>query len=148
MTFRRPESALVVIYDIASRVLLLQRQDDPDFWQSVTGTLEFDEFPLQTAIREVAEETGIDVQALGLEMVDCRSINQYKIRDIWRHRYPPECTTNTEYVFALQVTGDESITLTEHDDYIWLDKPAAIEKAWSTTNQIAIQKFVPDLDKS
>lgn len=144
MTFRRPESALVVIYDLASRVLLLQRQDDPKFWQSVTGTLEDGEHPMQTAIREVAEETGIDVIAQGFEIVDCRSANQYKIRDIWRHRYSPECDTNTEYVFALRVNGNEHITLTEHDDYIWLSKSAAIDKAWSKTNQLAIEKFVPD----
>jgi dATP pyrophosphohydrolase len=32
---------LVVIYaQDTKRVLMLQRRDDPDFWQSVTGSLE------------------------------------------------------------------------------------------------------------
>lgn len=41
MNYKRPESVLVVIYANSSgRVLMLQRRDDPDFWQSVTGSLE------------------------------------------------------------------------------------------------------------
>ncbi|PVF13341.1 dihydroneopterin triphosphate diphosphatase, partial [Yersinia pestis] len=35
MNYKRPESVLVVIYAKSSgRVLMLQRRDDPDFWQS------------------------------------------------------------------------------------------------------------------
>lgn len=43
MTFKRPVSVLVVIFaqDI-KRVLMLQRRDDLEFWQSVTGSLEVD----------------------------------------------------------------------------------------------------------
>ena len=59
MPFKRPESVLVVLYDEHHRLLVLQRDDDPDFWQSVTGTVEHGEMPEETALREVAEETGI-----------------------------------------------------------------------------------------
>ncbi|CAA0276209.1 hypothetical protein ALT721_1090086 [Alteromonas alvinellae] len=64
MAYKKPESALVVLYDQHYRVLLLQRQDDPTFWQSVTGALEEGELPLETAYREVCEEIGIDAKAL------------------------------------------------------------------------------------
>jgi dATP pyrophosphohydrolase len=41
MQYKRPISVLVVIYaQDTKRVLMLQRCDDPDFWQSVTGSLE------------------------------------------------------------------------------------------------------------
>lgn len=41
MAYKRPVSVLVVIYaEDTKRVLMLQRRDDPDFWQSVTGSLE------------------------------------------------------------------------------------------------------------
>ncbi|MFK9860631.1 dihydroneopterin triphosphate diphosphatase, partial [Klebsiella pneumoniae] len=38
MSFKLPVSVLVVIYaEDTKRVLMLQRRDDPAFWQSVTG---------------------------------------------------------------------------------------------------------------
>ncbi len=41
MSFKPPVSVLVVIYaEDTKRVLMLQRRDDPAFWQSVTGSLE------------------------------------------------------------------------------------------------------------
>lgn len=145
MTFKRPESALVVIYNKQLQVLVMQRDDDAEFWQSVTGTLEPDEVPGQTATREVLEETGIDVLAQDYRITDCRQINQYKIRELWRHRYAPEVDVNTEYVFSLEVDSQqECIELTEHLAYQWLDKQQAIDKVWSDTNKEAIRRFVPD----
>ncbi|EDJ88823.1 dATP pyrophosphohydrolase [Haemophilus influenzae 22.1-21] len=46
MQYKNNQSVLVVIYTKdTNRVLMLQRQDDPDFWQSVTGTIESGETP-------------------------------------------------------------------------------------------------------
>ena len=142
--WRIPESALIVIYNTTGQVLVLQRNDDPLFWQSVTGTREIDETPQQTALREVLEETGIDITALGYRLLDCQQTNQYVIRECWRHRYPPDTDTNTEFVFALEVADQQKITLTEHSDYLWLSKTQAIDKVWSETNKEAIRRFVPE----
>jgi dATP pyrophosphohydrolase len=144
MGYRRPESALVVIYDHKSRVLVLQRKDDPQFWQSVTGTLEIGEQAGQTALREVQEETGIDILAAGYQLQDCQQTNRYAIRPIWQYRYPPNTPYNTEHVFALQVSGEDAIKLTEHLAYQWLTKAAAVDKVWSDTNRDAIGHYVPD----
>jgi dATP pyrophosphohydrolase len=123
----------------------MQRDDDAEFWQSLTGTWEQDEVPGQTAMREVLEETGIDVLTQGYKITDCRHINQYKIRELWRHRYSPRVDINTEYVFSLEVDSQrETIELTEHLSYQWLDKQKAIDKVWSDTNKEAIRRFVPD----
>ncbi len=140
MEFKRPESVLVVIYDQQHRVLVLQRKDDPNFWQSVTGSLEGDETPAQTAIREVAEETGIQLEPA--QLTDCQRTNHYTIRTLWRHRYAPGVTENTEYVFTANVAGDEPILLTEHTAFEWLEKDAAIERVWSPSNKDAIVEFL------
>ena len=84
---KRPESALVVIYDDLDQVLAMQRQDDPSFWQSVTGSMELGETPRDTAIREVFEETGIDVSQDALLFHDHKTVTEYVIRPLWRHRY-------------------------------------------------------------
>ena len=71
MKYKNPYSVLVVIYaQNTGRVLMLQRQDDLNFWQSVTGTIEEGEQPLRTAMREVKEETGIDIKEQNLILVD------------------------------------------------------------------------------
>ena len=56
-----PQSVLVVIHTADAQVLLLERADQPGFWQSVTGSKDsLDELASQTCRREVHEETGID----------------------------------------------------------------------------------------
>lgn len=141
MGSKRPESVLVVIRDKDGRILVLQREDDPEFWQSVTGALEEDELPLDTAFREVFEETGIDLKADGYQLRDCGKTNRYRIRPRWQHRYPPGCTENTEYVFSATVRGDEEIRLTEHLSYQWLPVDEAVARVWSPSNKDAIATF-------
>lgn len=152
MTFKRPESVLVVLYNEHLQVLVLQRMDDANFWQSVTGTMEGKEAPIQTAAREVLEETGINLSFDRSEsggflhhLMDCRQVNQYSIREDWRYRYPPNVDKNFEYVFCAQVPASSNIILTEHTAYVWLDKQAAMTKVWSSTNKQAIEQFVPSL---
>ena len=41
--FKRPESVLVIVYTRTGKVLLMHRKDRPGFWQSVTGSMKWDE---------------------------------------------------------------------------------------------------------
>lgn len=144
--YRIPKSALTVVYNQSGQVLVMQRNDDPNFWQSVTGTLEQNELPRQTAVREVLEETGIDIVKQNYQLVDCQKVNTYPIREMWQHRYPPNTPFNTEYVFSVEVADDHNVKLTEHSAYFWLDKKSAMEKVWSDTNREAIELFVPNAE--
>jgi dATP pyrophosphohydrolase len=143
MALKRPESVLVVLFSEDSQVLMLQRDDDADFWQSVTGTIELGESPIQTAYREVAEETSIELSLARQDIMDCRHINQYRIRKQWLSRYPKNTVYNNEYVFCARVDKHAEIILTEHLSYQWLSKDKAIERVWSDSNRLAISKFVP-----
>jgi dATP pyrophosphohydrolase len=145
MTYKKPESALVVLYDQHHRVLLLQRQDDPTFWQSVTGALEEGEEPIQTAYREVREEIGIDAKAHGFEIHNHQQQNRYEIRRRWLHRYPPGTTFNIEHVFSLQINSEIPLVLTEHLQYEWVSKHDALARLWSPSNKEAVSMFVPSV---
>lgn len=140
---KRPESVLVILHDAQGSVLLLQRADDPAFWQSVTGTIEWGEHPLMTAYREVEEETGIRLEQRQHQIIDCRTLNQYQIRKEWWYRYGTTEVVNDEYVFIAQIPRDSVIQLTEHTDHQWLAKAQAVAKVWSPSNQRAIEQFVP-----
>jgi dATP pyrophosphohydrolase len=146
--YRIPQSALTVVYNRAGQVLVMQRNDDPEFWQSVTGTLEQGEKPIETARREVLEETSIDITQSAYQLIDCQKINTYEIRNRWKHRYPPDTPYNTEHVFAVEVANSQAIVLTEHSAYLWLDKALAMHKVWSDTNREAISLYVPDANSS
>ncbi|STJ19122.1 dATP pyrophosphohydrolase [Escherichia coli] len=60
---------MVIYAQDTKRVLMLQRRDDPDFWQSVTGSVEEGETAPQAAMREVKEEVTIDVVAEQLTLI-------------------------------------------------------------------------------
>jgi dATP pyrophosphohydrolase len=139
MIYKIPESVLVVIYTPELNVLLLERADRPEFWQSVTGSKDLlNEALADTAQREVFEETGIATQ--DFELVDWQLSNIYEIYPVWRHRYAPGITHNTEHVFGLCVPPDTSVTLAprEHLRYQWLPLHAAADRCFSASNAEAI----------
>jgi dATP pyrophosphohydrolase len=142
--FKIPESVLVVIHTPALDVLLINRADAPDFWQSVTGSKdELAEELEQTAIREVAEETGIDCRhgtALYAGLLDWGLENIYDIYPRWRHRYAPGVSRNTEHVFGLRVPARTPITLNprEHTGFCWLPWREAADACFSPSNAEAI----------
>lgn len=139
MTSRRPESVLVVIHT-AAEILLLKRNADFVFWQSVTGSLEVGEVPADAALRELHEETGIS----GVELIDCHCSVDFEISPRWRNRYAPGVTVNTEHVFLCQLPARVEVTLCaeEHTEFVWLDYQSTLAKVTSHTNRAAIERFV------
>lgn len=133
-----PVSVLVVIHTAALDVLLIERADRPGFWQSVTGSQDPGETLLETAIREVSEETGLDARTYRL--VDWQHSNVYEIYPMWRHRYPPGTMHNTEHVFGLTLPERLPVTLAprEHVAQEWLPWEEAAEKVFSWSNRDAI----------
>lgn len=139
-----PESVLVVIHTPALDVLLMERADAPGFWQSVTGSLDAaDEPPWQAALREVAEETGIQVgspEVPATALVDWQLANVYEIYPRWRHRYAPGVTHNTEHVFGLCVPAGTPVRLAprEHTAWVWLPWAQAADRCFSPSNAEAV----------
>jgi dihydroneopterin triphosphate diphosphatase len=136
--YKIPRSTLIVIYNDAAEVLLIERADHPGYWQSVTGSQDEGETLLETASREVMEETGIDVSQHVL--TDWQMHNAYEIYPIWRHRYAPDVTHNTEHIFGLAVKNRVPIRLSprEHLQHVWLPIEKAAPLCFSWTNREAI----------
>lgn len=138
-----PESVLVVIHTAALDVLLIRRvvafEGQPDFWQSVTGSLEEPTEELRSACaREVREETGI--QASTSDFVDWHLTNRYEIYPVWRHRYAEGVTHNLEHVFSLCVESGSPVLLAEneHTAWQWLPWRDAADRCFSASNAEAI----------
>lgn len=151
--YKIPESVLVVIHSADLDVLLIERADKPGYWQSVTGSKDAADEPLAlTAMREVFEETGIRIadETSNAErhsnlvpvrnLIDWQLSNIYEIYPVWRHRYAPGVTMNTEHVFGLMVPRNTPITLAprEHINHLWLPYRDAADKCFSPSNAEAI----------
>jgi dihydroneopterin triphosphate diphosphatase len=156
-TYKIPESVLVVIHTRDLNILLIERADKPGYWQSVTGSKDKVDEPLfETAVREVWEETGIRIEGKELpaqetsqdtglclpreNLQDWQLRNVYEIYPVWRHRYAPGVTHNTEHVFGLLVPNGIPVTLSpqEHLRHMWLPYREAADRCFSASNAEAI----------
>lgn len=136
--YKQPISVLVVIHTPTLDVLLLERASHAGYWQSVTGSREGDETLIETAAREVFEETGLNSRHFKLS--DWQQSNIYEIFLEWRHRYAPGVTQNTEHVFSLEIPAIQAIEINpgEHLAYAWHPWQNAAGLCFSTSNREAI----------
>jgi dATP pyrophosphohydrolase len=141
-TYKRPESVLIIVFTVASEVLLLRRLQPVGFWQSVTGALEWGEDASQAARRELHEETGLS----GHTILNCDQSHHFEIYPLWRHLYAPGITQNMEHVFRLCLLSRCEISLdkAEHDTFKWFNRKEAIARVSSYSNRDAIEKWVPE----
>ena len=103
-------------------VLALQRAHDtrcPTAWETVHGHIETGESPEQAAVREVREETGLEVQRL----------YNVTVQPFYLHKL---ATVELAVVFAAVVDRAQSLTLgAEHLRHEWLTPDAALDRfAW------------------
>ena len=108
-------------------VLTLQRAQHtrcPTAWETVHGRIEPGESPEQAAVREVREETGLEVQRLYNVMV----------QPFYLHKL---ATVELAVVFAAFVRHTDPIVLgDEHMRHEWLSPEAALERfVWPREGQ-------------
>lgn len=143
LKYKNNQSVLVVIYaESTHRVLMLQRQDDPTFWQSVTGTLETNETPRETAIREVWEEVGLKIEENSTALFDCKESIEFEIFPHFRYKYAPNVAHCHEHWFLLAVEQEFEPILSEHLAYQWVSPEDAIQMTKSPNNAEAIKKYL------
>jgi lipoyl(octanoyl) transferase len=102
-------SVSVAITRADGRVLLLERTPSGGgFWQILTGTIEPGESPLQTAAREVSEETGFSGELRELNYSHSFALGDSGLPPLFAH----------ETAFTMQVHGEPKLS-GEHLEYRW-----------------------------
>lgn len=135
---RRPESVLVVVHSRCGQALVLRRVKPEGLWQSVTGSLGWDEAPGDAAERELREETGLE----GMPEATGRT-RSFEILPELKDRYAPNVRFNLEHEFLLELPEPREIRLSaEHSAYRWLPLEEAVELVFSWTNRRALERLI------
>ena len=113
--------AKLVIIDQNDKYLLMHRSDHPTFGGDPDlpgGTLEDDETPLETMLREVKEESGVSINAKSTKKI-------YSGTDYSMH--------GTHYaLFITKLDARPTIVMSwEHSSYEWLDYNEFLKKSIS-----------------
>jgi dATP pyrophosphohydrolase len=124
---RLPIQVLIYIArftDKGIEYLMLHRCANVIFWQGVSGGVEDGEIPIETAKRELKEETG-----LVAELIDPSYRFSFPVDDIWKHLYEWNVTDITAHVFIAIVDRSATITLSppEHDKFRWCSFDDALD---------------------
>jgi len=94
---------------------------------------------METAVREIAEETGIEVPPGKVR--DHRLCSRFALpRQAWE-RYG-DARFNLEHVFSCQVDSSSPIRIApaEHSDWGWFNADEALATVWSWSNRNAIRR--------
>jgi len=114
-------------------------EEDGGFWQPVTGTLEEGEHKTDCLIREIKEETSIDLQETDKLII--QDVHSFE----WTKNYPDRTQNITEYVYGVFVGAENLkralILSNEHTDYKWVNFESALELFSKNNNKEALKKL-------
>jgi dihydroneopterin triphosphate diphosphatase len=136
---RAPFQVIVLPFtsnDLHERVYAVFRRAKHDMWQAISGGGEDSETPLQAAVRETFEETGI-VVGDALITLDSRASIPAAIFTETAH-WPSDLFVVPEYAFGLSVS-DTTVRLSdEHVAVAWLPFHEAHERLTWDSNKVAL----------
>lgn len=119
---------LVTLGDPIDRFLLMRHKDR---WDLPKGHVDPGESDMETALREMVEETGIPVDAIALDPF-FRFEHQYEVREARSGGQPK---LKTLVIFLARLQREVSIEVTEHPGYQWFE--------WRPPHRIQAQTIDP-----
>lgn len=141
---RRPKQVLVFLYKkVKNEYLYCIFLRTGGEWQGVSGGVEDDESLVDTAKREVFEETGNVVS----DIIELSSVTSIPVVDVvGDFRFGNDVYVVTEYSFGTYCDGDIKLS-SEHNEYKWLSYDEAIKYLKYDSNKTALWELNERLSK-
>lgn len=116
-----------------NKVLIIQRSADeesyPNLWELPSGKRDFLELSETAVIREVKEETGLDVKVI-------MPISVFE----FKNEKPNEIRDSTQINFLVKYVSGEVMLSSEHQNFSWITKDKLKDYEVSDTVEEAILK--------
>lgn len=123
------------IYDpIAKEILLLKvKTEQRSFWQPITGGIESDESPEAACIREIFEETGLEIELTKLLKISHHTV------------VVDEDLTIFKTLFLVKTQKKDIHLSDEHIDFMWTEVKNVPDILYWQSNQETFQKILEKL---
>ncbi|MCU1347129.1 MAG: lipoate-protein ligase [Acidobacteria bacterium] len=128
----------VLVHDDERLLLLHRKPERGNFWQPITGSMELGEAPLETARREIVEETGQRA-----EPEDIALRQSFMIESAYLATRYPSPIIASEACFTAQLDARLPIRMDpdEHDEYGWFTFADAYERMRWTDDREALERL-------
>jgi bis(5'-nucleosidyl)-tetraphosphatase len=150
--YRRPDKVLIYLYrrtgDNGVEYLLLRREPTGyagSIWQTVVGSVRWEEERVEAARREVFEETGL-TRLKGIMAIGYVFSFPFRLPPGHQSDYAPDVAVIRNTVFAAEVASSRMVRLSdEHVGYEWFSYEEALDKVHWPEEKEALSLLHPML---
>ena len=136
---RAPLQVLVILYKKKKDEILfcVGLRSSKNIWQFVAGGAEDKETPIEAAIRELSEETGINIKEEDLIVLDSKTTIPV-VNVTGTYTWGKDVFVIPEYAFAVDATSFQIKLSNEHTEFKWLEYNKAMDILTYDSNKSAL----------
>ena len=136
---RAPLQVLVILYKKEKDEILygIGLRSTRNIWQFVAGGAEDKETPIEAAIRELSEETGINIKEEDLIVLDSKTTIPV-VNVTGTYTRGKDVFVIPEYAFAVDATNFQIKLSNEHTEFKWLEYNKAMDILTYDSNKSAL----------
>lgn len=136
---RAPLQVLVILYKKEKDEILygIGLRSTRNIWQFVAGGAEDKETPIEAAIRELSEETGINIKEEDLIVLDSKTTIPV-VNVTGTYTWGKDVFVIPEYAFAVDATSFQIKLSNEHTEFKWLEYDKAMNILTYDSNKSAL----------
>lgn len=136
---RAPIQVLVILYKKEKDKILygIGLRSTRNIWQFVAGGAEDKETPIEAAVRELSEETGINIKEEDLIVLDSKTTIPV-VNVTGTYTWGKDVFVIPEYAFAVDATNFQIKLSNEHTEFKWLEYNKAMDILTYDSNKSAL----------